>query len=316
MTGLTLECSHKGGKTPSSLLPTLADADRSISVIEDENSRTMLLERIEQIRQGAFEVFILSDHGKAIGFTAFQTTGKDANIRFGHVLPGRESECADLLSMTVAGLADLGIESVTSIFNWPGQEAFKRAAESIGFDCVERVNMIRRSDSGPIRHQLSEGIEILPWSSDHLEAAARILSENAFPADKAFHRPYRTVEGCLDYLNAVLNDRYGTFLPELSFVAFIHDRQVGQILAARLPRIGVNVVDLVVGGSFRGRGVASALFDRLFQANAVTAKENIVLTVTRSNQSAFRLYQELGFQITSVLGYYVYEIDTRTSDID
>ena len=86
-------------------------------------------------------------------------------------------------------------------------------------------------------------------------SCSRMLS----PGDKAFHRPYRTLEGCRDYLNAVIGDRYGHFLPELSFVSCRAGLPVGQLLTAIVPRSGIVIVDLAVDRELRGLGIASAL---------------------------------------------------------
>lgn len=295
------------------LLPMVADAERATASMTDVQDRMIKIERLAQIRQGAFDTIVVRDGEKPVCFIAFQPIDKEVTFRFGHILPGYEKENVAILEQSVTALTGQGMRSIFSIFNWPEQETFTEAAEAIGFLRFDRMNMVRKPDAGNVYGSLPPGIAIMPWSPEHVDGTARIIFENAFPEDRSFHRPYRTREGCLAYVRAIIANRYGEFLPELSLMASQNDRNVGVLLVTRLPQnIGINIVDLAVDGAFRRRGIARSLIGRLIDANAAASNADVVLTVTKSNLAAFNLYQHMGFKVTSNLGYYVYDTDVRS----
>lgn len=297
-----------GTTLPYDVLPVVDDAGRAIARMADGQDRKIKAERLDQIRRGAFDTIIVRDLQGPVCFLAVEPMGEDVTLRFGHMLPEFERDSEAILAIVVNALVGRGFRSIASVFKWPQLEAFVRAAEAIGFTRVDRMEMVRKPDAGGAQRALPAGIRVVPWSPRYLKDAARILFENAYSGDLVFHRPYRTPEGCRTYLNAILDDRYGRFLPECSFVACDDDRPVGQLLAARIPYIGVNIGDLAVDRAFRGRGIASSLFGSLIEANAAQ-KENIVLAVTGSNTTAIRLYERMGFQATACVRQYIYDID-------
>lgn len=294
---------------PSDVLPIIDDAEQAIARIADDQKRKNMAERLDQVRQGAFDVIVVRGRRKPVCFIAVDTMGEDTRLRFGHMLPAFEYESEAILGMSVKALVDRGFRSILSVFKWPEPEPFTRAAENAGFTRVDRMDMARKCEAGSIRHLLPEGIRMTPWSPRYSGAAASILFENHYPDDSVFHKPYRTREGCRAYLDHIINHQYGQFLPELSYVAHNADQPVGLLLSADLPQAGINIADLAVDRAFRGQGIASAMIGRLIEDGAAAAKGDIVLTVTCSNQKAFNLYQRLGFNETARVGYYVYVTD-------
>jgi ribosomal-protein-alanine N-acetyltransferase len=66
-----------------------------------------------------------------------------------------------------------------------------------------------------------------------------------------------------------------------------------------------HVMNIAVDPDHRGRGVARALFDRLFELTAGDDSRGYTLEVRVSNQEAIRLYDRLGFRSKGVRrGYY------------
>jgi ribosomal-protein-alanine N-acetyltransferase len=66
-----------------------------------------------------------------------------------------------------------------------------------------------------------------------------------------------------------------------------------------------HVMNIAVDPDHRGRGVARALFDRLFEVTAGDETRGFTLEVRVSNQEAIRLYDRLGFRSKGVRrGYY------------
>jgi ribosomal-protein-alanine N-acetyltransferase len=66
-----------------------------------------------------------------------------------------------------------------------------------------------------------------------------------------------------------------------------------------------HVMNIAVDPDHRGRGVARALFDRLFELTTGDETRGYTLEVRVSNQEAIRLYDRLGFRSRGVRrGYY------------
>ena len=66
-----------------------------------------------------------------------------------------------------------------------------------------------------------------------------------------------------------------------------------------------HVMNVAVDPDYRGRGVASALLDRLFELTAGEGRRGYTLEVRVSNEQAIRLYERMGFRARGIRrGYY------------
>ena len=66
-----------------------------------------------------------------------------------------------------------------------------------------------------------------------------------------------------------------------------------------------HVMNVAVAPEYRARGIATKLFDRLFDLTAGDARRGYTLEVRVSNEAAIRLYERLGFQTRGIRrGYY------------
>ena len=66
-----------------------------------------------------------------------------------------------------------------------------------------------------------------------------------------------------------------------------------------------HVMNVAVSPEHRGRGIATALLERLFELTANDAQRGYTLEVRVSNETAIRLYERLGFQARGLRrGYY------------
>lgn len=65
------------------------------------------------------------------------------------------------------------------------------------------------------------------------------------------------------------------------------------------------LANLAVGEEFQGRGIGSALLDKVIEFAGMRGIETLFLEVRMSNETAFRLYEKRGFQQIAVRkGYY------------
>ncbi len=66
-----------------------------------------------------------------------------------------------------------------------------------------------------------------------------------------------------------------------------------------------HVMNVAINPVFRRRGIATALFERLFETTATDPRRGYTLEVRVSNTEAIRLYERLGFEARGVRrGYY------------
>ena len=66
-----------------------------------------------------------------------------------------------------------------------------------------------------------------------------------------------------------------------------------------------HVMNVAVAGSYRRRGIASALLERLFAVTESDPQRGYTLEVRISNTGAIRLYEQLGFEARGIRrGYY------------
>jgi ribosomal-protein-alanine N-acetyltransferase len=66
-----------------------------------------------------------------------------------------------------------------------------------------------------------------------------------------------------------------------------------------------HVMNVAVDPDYQGRGIATRLFERLFELTAKDGRRGYTLEVRVSNESAIRLYERLGFERRGTRrGYY------------
>jgi [ribosomal protein S18]-alanine N-acetyltransferase len=83
-----------------------------------------------------------------------------------------------------------------------------------------------------------------------------------------------------------------------------HDRLVGYLVLSRFVDAW-HVMNLAVEPSWRRRGVASLLLDRLLDVTRDDARRGYTLEVRVSNHAAIRLYERFGFRSKGIRrGYY------------
>jgi ribosomal-protein-alanine N-acetyltransferase len=86
--------------------------------------------------------------------------------------------------------------------------------------------------------------------------------------------------------------------------AFEGDELVGYVINSRYVDAW-HVMNVAVDPDLRRRGVATALLERLFELTRDDERRGYTLEVRVSNDSAIRLYEQLGFEARGVRrGYY------------
>jgi ribosomal-protein-alanine N-acetyltransferase len=90
----------------------------------------------------------------------------------------------------------------------------------------------------------------------------------------------------------------------ISLGAFEGEDLVGYVIVSRYVDAW-HVMNVAVRPEERGRGIGTALLERLFEATASDARRGYTLEVRVSNERAIKLYERLGFKGRGVRrGYY------------
>ncbi|MDR3346522.1 MAG: ribosomal protein S18-alanine N-acetyltransferase [Campylobacteraceae bacterium] len=76
------------------------------------------------------------------------------------------------------------------------------------------------------------------------------------------------------------------------------------------------IYSVAVKESYRGQGIATALFEKAISYAKETAKDTITLEVRADNENAIKLYKKLGFKTQKRLkGYYPDKMDALTMEL-
>ena len=97
-------------------------------------------------------------------------------------------------------------------------------------------------------------------------------------------------------LRSLFDGEYGAFAPEASFGLEVDGRLLGTTLVTRRPNYNL-LADVEVHPSVQGQGHARRLIRASLKALAPETDSPLVLAVTKENNVAFRLYQDMGFEI-------------------
>lgn len=144
--------------------------------------------------------------------------------------------------------------------------------------------LMRRSLSEPARPAaLPEGVELVPLAAADAGHIHSLLQFSYAPG-------YGSVRpDALEWWEALVSD--SEFDRSLTFVVKAGDRVIGFCLVWTSSFIK----DIVVDGSYRRRGVGSALLSLAIEAMRKRGAQEIALKVDIYNANAQRLYQEFGF---------------------
>jgi ribosomal protein S18 acetylase RimI-like enzyme len=151
-----------------------------------------------------------------------------------------------------------------------------------------------------------------PWTDGwHDEAAQLIAHSYRGHVDSQINDQYRSTTGARRFLvNIVQYPGCGAFFAPASFVAW--DRRsramCGISLASLVaPEVG-HITQICVAPEYQGQGIGYELLRKSLLALAAHGCRDVSLTVTSANESALRLYREMGFIPRREFSAYVWEM--------
>jgi ribosomal protein S18 acetylase RimI-like enzyme len=148
---------------------------------------------------------------------------------------------------------------------------------------------------------LPAGITLEGWQPELYDAAAELIHLAYIDhVDSGINDQYRSVHGAQRFLHNIIRfPGCGTFDAESSWALRNSTSRelLGIILCSRVRHDSAHITQLCVTPALRGLGLGRALLNHSVASLAANGVTNLSLTVTESNESARRLYEQHGFHI-------------------
>ena len=157
--------------------------------------------------------------------------------------------------------------------------------------------------------KLSSSISIFPWTEAWQEATGRLIA-GAYQShiDSQINDQYRSAIGARRFLtNIVQYPGCGSFFAPASFAASAAGALCGVCLASLVSADVGHITQVCVAPSYQGKGLGYELVRRSMEALGTHGCRAVSLTVTGANESALRLYRNMGFLQRRAFSAYVWE---------
>jgi len=157
--------------------------------------------------------------------------------------------------------------------------------------------------------KLSSSIALAPWTEAWQEATGRLIA-GAYQnhIDSQINDQYRTPMGARRFLtNIVQYPGCGSFFAPASFAATSNGVLCGASLASLVAADVGHITQVCVAPSYQGTGLGYELMRRSMASLAGHGCRSVSLTVTEANESALRLYRNMGFIERRAFSAYVWE---------
>lgn len=150
---------------------------------------------------------------------------------------------------------------------------------------------------------MEDEYKIVQWNDLYFEDAVRIINSTFKNASDALFDPrYRTIEGTRDILDKIVQNVYGEFLKDASYILLCNNRPCGISLAnvngtsiANIPLVGIEQ-------EHQGKGLSKHLVKATTETilNWVKAGERPItelnVTAETNNIPALKMYRHVGFK--------------------
>jgi ribosomal protein S18 acetylase RimI-like enzyme len=181
------------------------------------------------------------------------------------------------------------------------------------FQSFPRVFLEAPSNANlPVRRQ-SSAISIIPWTDALQEATGRLIAGSyQNHIDSQINDQYRSAIGARRFLtNIVQYPGCGSFFAPASFASIAGGAAGGALCGVSLASLVSydvgHITQVCVAPSYQGTGLGYELVRRSMESLAAHGCRAVSLTVTIANESALRLYRNMGFQPRRAFSAYVWE---------
>jgi ribosomal protein S18 acetylase RimI-like enzyme len=202
-----------------------------------------------------------------------------------------------------------GVHRIESQLLMLTDAAHRRVPYPDWFRAFPRLFLEAPSNAPLPARKLSPSISIGPWTDAWQEATGRLIAgayQNHIDSD--INDQYRSAIGARRFLtNIVQYPGCGSFFAPASFSAVASGALCGVTLASLVSRDVGHITQVCVAPSYQGTGLGYELVRRSMQALAAHGCRAVSLTVTVANESALRLYRNMGFVPRRAFSAYVWE---------
>jgi ribosomal protein S18 acetylase RimI-like enzyme len=157
--------------------------------------------------------------------------------------------------------------------------------------------------------KLPGSISIVPWTEAWQEATGRLIA-GAYQnhIDSQINDQYRSAIGARRFLtNIIQYPGCGAFFAPASFAAIADGALCGVSLASLVSHDVGHITQVCVAPSYQGTGLGYELVRRSMEPLAMHGCRGVSLTVTSANESALRLYRNMGFIQRRAFSAFVWE---------
>lgn len=296
----------------------------------DYQSSTELL--LQYLDSRILPGFVALERGKICGYTFCVYEGHKAVVGDAYSQTGDAGQNLQMTRMLLRRLLELlmhspNIDRIESQLLLYDTGAI--AASFLDFGFVPHARLFMECDlaRGLKGHasvsgakSLPEGIELIPWSSTHYQAAAELIHASyAGHIDAEINDQYCSLHGSLRFLhNIVRFPGCGVFDANQSWLLLDRARGslAGMLLCSRVAPDVAHITQLCVRPSSRGLGLGRALLEHSMSRLYLAGFAAITLTVTEANRQAVSLYEALGFRIRYRFDAMVFDRMSNGSAID
>jgi ribosomal protein S18 acetylase RimI-like enzyme len=202
-----------------------------------------------------------------------------------------------------------GVHRIESQLLMLADAPHRRVPYADRFEAFPRLFLEAPSTVRLSARKLSFALSILPWTEAWQEGTGRLIA-GAYQnhIDSRINDQYRSASGARRFLtNIVQYPGCGTFFAPASFAAVAGGALCGVSLASLVAHDVGHITQVCVAPSYQGTGLGYELVRRSMEALWAHGCRAVSLTVTAANESALRLYLQMGFVQHRAFAAYVWE---------
>ncbi len=148
--------------------------------------------------------------------------------------------------------------------------------------------------------ELPQDYRLESWNHRYFDDAVKIVQEAFIESSDALFDPrFKTLEGCRDIINKIVNDVYAEFMPASTSVLLYNDKPVGFSFINITDSSIVNIPIAAISKDHQGKGLSTLMLkksmDEILKYNDANPIQEINTTTETDNLQALRLYKNLGF---------------------
>lgn len=264
---------------------------------------------IKSIENGLLNCIILLEDNIPTGFLAYTTLiSESLELNIIHCI-GNENLNAKrkvLLDKFIEINKHLMRERVVTYPMLGKQVSFAQDIQNFGFKIVNTAVMGIKADEIQMRDfsniNLPEDYSFTNWNNKYFKDASEVICKSfKDSSDALFDTRFASINGCKDILEKIIQNVYGTFLPEITKVILYKHNPIGFCFANLTNDKIANIPIAAIMKKHRNKGLSRVMINSLLQdlKNQLEAKNLLLTEINAScdadNMPAYKMYEAAGF---------------------